>query len=156
MKEHFCPAEQSMIAFEKECNWCGEQETSMIEVLKQALEAFDDRSSLLKWQAAREALRQAIAELEIQEPVTRYCCHSCFKTSGGVMLDRMIVCPDCGNKRCPKASNHALKCTNSNDPNQVGSIYTAPPQRTEQNFCSRCGKRTKDLTHIHTCTPPQD
>jgi hypothetical protein len=41
----------------------------MIEVLKQALEAFDDRSSLLKWQAAREALRQAIAELESQEPV---------------------------------------------------------------------------------------
>jgi hypothetical protein len=31
-----------------------------------------------------------------------------------------------------------------------------PPQRTEQNFCSRCGKRTKDLTHIHTCTPPQE
>lgn len=26
MKQHFCPAEQSMIAFEKECNWCGEQE----------------------------------------------------------------------------------------------------------------------------------
>jgi hypothetical protein len=35
-------------------------------------------------------------------------------------------------------------------------LYTHPPQRTEQNFCSRCGKRTKDLTHIHTCTPPQD
>jgi hypothetical protein len=33
---------------------------------------------------------------------------------------------------------------------------THPPQRTEQNFCSRCGKRTKDLTTIHTCTPPQD
>ena len=33
---------------------------------------------------------------------------------------------------------------------------TTPPQRTEQNFCSRCGKRTKDLTTIHTCTPPQD
>jgi hypothetical protein len=30
------------------------------------------------------------------------------------------------------------------------------PQRKEQNFCSRCGKRTKDLTTIHTCTPPQD
>ena len=24
----------------------------------------------------------------------------------------------------------------------------------ERNFCPRCGKRTKDLTHIHTCTPP--
>ena len=33
---------------------------------------------------------------------------------------------------------------------------TTPPQRTEQNFCPRCGKRTKDLTTIHTCTPPQD
>jgi hypothetical protein len=30
--------------------------------------------------------------------------------------------------------------------------HTHPPQRTEQNFCPRCGKRTND---IHTCTPPQ-
>ena len=33
------------------------------------------------------------------------------------------------------------------------AFYTAPPQRTEQNFCPRCGKRTKD---IHTCTPPRE
>lgn len=33
----------------------------------------------------------------------------------------------------------------------TGHLYTTPPQRTEQNFCERCGKRTKD---IHTCTPP--
>jgi hypothetical protein len=33
---------------------------------------------------------------------------------------------------------------------------TTPPQRTEQNFCSRCGKRTPDLITIHTCTPPQE
>jgi len=33
------------------------------------------------------------------------------------------------------------------------SSYTAPPQRTEQNFCPRCGKRTND---IHTCTPPEE
>jgi hypothetical protein len=32
-------------------------------------------------------------------------------------------------------------------------LYTHSPQRTEQNFCSRCGKRTND---IHTCTPPKD
>jgi hypothetical protein len=24
------------------------------------------------------------------------------------------------------------------------------------NFCERCGKRTADLTVIHTCTPPQE
>ena len=39
---------------------------------------------------------------------------------------------------------------------EVLSFNTHPPQRTEQNFCSRCGKRTADLTHIHTCTPPKD
>ena len=26
----------------------------------------------------------------------------------------------------------------------------------EWNFCERCGKRTKDMTAIHTCTPPQE
>lgn len=26
----------------------------------------------------------------------------------------------------------------------------------ERNFCERCGKRTADLTTIHTCTPPQE
>ena len=35
-------------------------------------------------------------------------------------------------------------------------LYTTPPQRTEQNFCSRCGKRTPDLITIHTCTPPKE
>ena len=33
-------------------------------------------------------------------------------------------------------------------------LYTAPPQPEERNFCPRCGKRTADLTTIHTCTPP--
>jgi len=35
-------------------------------------------------------------------------------------------------------------------------VEKALAQRTEQNFCSRCGKRTADLTLIHTCTPPKD
>ena len=26
----------------------------------------------------------------------------------------------------------------------------------ERNFCQRCGKRTSDLTTIHTCTPPKE
>jgi len=29
-------------------------------------------------------------------------------------------------------------------------------QPEERNFCQRCGKRTADLTTIHTCTPPQE
>ena len=31
----------------------------------------------------------------------------------------------------------------------------AQPEQ-ERNFCERCGKRTADLTVIHTCTPPQE
>lgn len=33
------------------------------------------------------------------------------------------VCPDCGNKRCPKARHHDHTCTNSNEPGQKGSNY---------------------------------
>jgi hypothetical protein len=38
---------------------------------------------------------------------------------------------------------------------EVRPLYTTPLKR-EWNFCERCGKRTKDLTVIHTCTPPQE
>lgn len=39
------------------------------------------------------------------------------------MMRRFIVCPTCGNKRCPKASDHRLACTGSNEPGQPGSDY---------------------------------
>jgi hypothetical protein len=40
-----------------------------------------------------------------------------------VPMTRMIVCTDCGNKRCPKATDHTLECTGSNEPGQPGSVY---------------------------------
>jgi hypothetical protein len=39
---------------------------------------------------------------------------------------------------------------------EAGKQAITELESQKQNFCSRCGKRTKDLTHIHTCTPPQD
>lgn len=36
----------------------------------------------------------------------------------------MEVCPTCGNKRCPRATDRNLPCTNSNEPGQPGSRYT--------------------------------
>lgn len=36
----------------------------------------------------------------------------------------MIVCPDCGNKRCPRANHHDNPCTQSNAPGQDGSAYS--------------------------------
>ena len=38
-------------------------------------------------------------------------------------MSRFIVCPSCGNKRCPRATDHRLECTNSNEPGQAGSRY---------------------------------
>lgn len=53
----------------------------------------------------------------------------CAACDPGLILDgkptglpsRMNVCPDCGNKRCPKAANHARwQCSGSNAVGQVG------------------------------------
>jgi hypothetical protein len=51
-------------------------------------------------------------------------CWKCFEERGERPM-HMVVCPACGNKRCPKANNHANVCTNSNEPGQPGSAY--PP-----------------------------
>lgn len=39
----------------------------------------------------------------------------------------MILCPACGNKRCPRASDHRFACTGSNDVGQFGSLYGERP-----------------------------
>lgn len=38
-------------------------------------------------------------------------------------FNRMIVCKQCGNKRCPHANDHRNICTGSNEPGQKGSAY---------------------------------
>lgn len=56
-------------------------------------------------------------------------CHRCAREKKlglhpfPLAMTKMILCPICGNKRCPKASDHRLACTNSNEPGQPGSIY---------------------------------
>ena len=35
----------------------------------------------------------------------------------------LILCPTCGNKRCPHATDHLNDCTGSNEPGQPGSVY---------------------------------
>ena len=39
MKQHFYPAEQSIITYQGKCNWCGESEGSMNEIIEMAREA---------------------------------------------------------------------------------------------------------------------
>jgi len=35
----------------------------------------------------------------------------------------MVLCPNCGNKRCPGAANHENACTGSNAVGQPGGLY---------------------------------
>lgn len=61
-------------------------------------------------------------------PVIPDCwCHTCRPVTMGDM--RFVVCPECGNKRCPHANDHRHACTGSNEPGQEGSAYPAAPKQ---------------------------
>jgi hypothetical protein len=60
-------------------------------------------------------------------------CYECLKDVASacgnfsIVQSQMILCPTCGSKRCPRATDHRLACTNSNDPGQLGSRYGIYP-----------------------------
>lgn len=54
-------------------------------------------------------------------------CHTCRPVTISDM--RFVVCPECGNKRCPHANDHRNACTGSNEPGQAGSAYPAAPRK---------------------------
>lgn len=58
-------------------------------------------------------------------------CHACTRDTAWPFALKMIVCPDCGNKRCPKANDHRNACTDSNDAGQLGSAYG-------RDLCAAC------------------
>lgn len=72
-----------------------------------------------EWQGVRKMLADFAPEAQYP-----WCCLSCHKSSGQPR-SRMIVCSACGNKRCPKATDHNNACTDSNEPRQAGSAFQA-------------------------------
>jgi hypothetical protein len=58
-----------------------------------------------------EVLVSGLAGIAVEE-------HDWLEFQGG-----MIVCSECGNKRCPHATDHRQECTKSNAPGQLGSSY---------------------------------
>ncbi|MFV6308398.1 hypothetical protein ACNPFE_02720 [Klebsiella pneumoniae] len=81
------------------------------------------------WNACRAAMLKAQpqnAPQNIPEIIPDCWCRTCRPV---VLNDmRFVVCPDCGNKRCPRANDHRNACTGSNEPGQEGSAYPAAPQ----------------------------
>lgn len=64
---------------------------------------------------------------ENAETSTKCWCHTCRPVTFND--SRLVVCPECGNKRCPHANDHRNACTGSNEPGQEGSAYPAAPQQ---------------------------
>ncbi|EDU9792859.1 hypothetical protein NP45_002835 [Salmonella enterica subsp. enterica serovar Minnesota] len=61
-------------------------------------------------------------------PVIQGC--SCLTCRPVTFSDsRFVVCPECGNKRCPHANDHRHACTGSNEPGQEGSAYPVAPRQ---------------------------
>ena len=100
-----------------------------------AMEMDDDFDSAFEhgkavgWNAYRAAMLQSFGNSELlNSPVIPGCsCRTCRPVT---MTDmRFVVCPECGNKRCPHANDHRNACTGSNEPGQEGSAYPAAPQQ---------------------------
>lgn len=105
---------------------------------------FDDEDAQEIWNACRAAMLQG-AEPDFREisnsstkhfrenaeTSTKCWCHTCRPVKISDM--RFVVCPECGNKRCPHANDHRNACTGSNEPGQEGSAYPAAPQQEVNN-----------------------
>lgn len=66
-----------------------------------------------------EISRPAVDMLKMENSKNIYDCEACRKDANAIR-SYMILCKDCGNKRCPQALNHRHKCTGSNEVNQIG------------------------------------
>lgn len=77
-----------------------------------------------------KATARICAELSANSPANPDCwCRTCRPV---VLNDmRFVVCPDCGNKRCPRANDHRNSCTGSNEPGQEGSAYPDTPREVK-------------------------
>lgn len=74
----------------------------------------------------RAAALQSVEAMGTPYPVSPDLC-GCFDCTEArdpsECARRFIACPTCGNKRCPRATNHRHACTGSNEPGQPGSRY---------------------------------
>jgi len=123
---HLLSLEQAITQPEQEPVWCG---------CGDGIVADDGAKCGVCVMQLQNQIERLKAQPE-QDPVGCEC-HRCIKEKDlrewfglwPLSATKMILCPECGNKRCPKASDHRLACTGSNDVGQEGSIYTAPAKR---------------------------
>ena len=132
------------------------------EALKQALERFESMNhedSMFAGEFDEEiaAIKEALAQPE-QEPVAHTVIAGALFDFMGYLTSRkdriVLSAADDAAPAADAIKDFATKRGLSLDDAQVREWIDALAQPEERNFCPRCGKRTADLTTIHTCTPP--
>jgi hypothetical protein len=74
-----------------------------------------------------ELVRAELTTPHIDFPAPGSCgCRDCIPDAWW-----LVVCPECGNKRCPRADNHNFACTNSNEPGQTPTLVIPPMGNVE-------------------------
>jgi hypothetical protein len=121
----------------------------MIEVLKQALDALEDFVDVIKYDNEQDDIgRRACCDVLSYNPHSE----SCKAKQAITAIKAALAQPAPVQEPVGYVAENGVVDWNVCVPPILTDLYTRPPQRTEQNFCPRCGKRTND---IHTCTPPQ-
>ena len=107
-----------------------------------------------------ETLKQTLEAFEAL--IDKFSDVRAYEDEEHAFTDELIFIPDI--KKAIKAiaaAKQALAQPTSGYAKKIGELIQerdalrALAQPEERNFCQRCGKRTADLTAIHTCTPPQ-
>ncbi len=89
-------------------------------------EDIDRPDVFLAWSAMPRAALKSILQPGNYPGIPDCWCRTCRPVALNDM--RFVVCPDCGNKRCPRANDHRNACTGSNEPGQEGSAHPDTPQ----------------------------
>jgi hypothetical protein len=84
--------------------------------------AYRNAESKVEWRCSTCGRREPLNAT----PTPGECwCETCRPNT--MLQSRMILCPVCGNKRCPRATHHDNACTGSNEPGQKGSSWENYP-----------------------------
>jgi hypothetical protein len=129
----------------------------MIEVLKQALDALEDFVDVIKYDNEQDDIgRRACCDVLSYNPHSESCKAKQAITAikEAIREHAMYEVQRLGQEIEQEPDywlGYGLQAHTEKPFENATALYTHQLQ-LEQNFCSRCGKRTND---IHTCTPPQ-
>ena len=134
------------------------------EALKQALEVIEaihtvgdvacvvTPNGTIYLQPAITTIKEALDECDEDELIIRY--HEMTIKRLEKRIEELTVQPTSGDYALGYAEgfNDACKPKPAKEAVAWAQFHE---HLVERNFCPRCGKRTADLTTIHTCTPPR-